>query len=88
MGQTYLDLLPTDETTVARDRKGKLSCRRAGTQSRHEQQGTTARPLDGGVLSHGRARASARGPAAAPSSSPSATMAGFTTAPYLLVGRR
>jgi hypothetical protein len=25
MGETYLDLLPTDETTVARDRKGKLS---------------------------------------------------------------
>jgi hypothetical protein len=31
-------------------------------------QGTIARPLDGDVLSHGRARTPARGPAAAPTS--------------------
>jgi hypothetical protein len=75
-------------TAIVRDRKGQLSRQRAGTKSRHEQQGTIARPLDDGVLSHGRARTPARGPAAAPSSSPPATMAGCAAALSLSVGCR
>jgi len=41
--------------------------RLAGVPLRHARaQGTTARPLDGDVLSFGRARAPVKGPAAAP----------------------
>jgi hypothetical protein len=44
-----------------------LAARDAAVRVRAD--GTTARPLDGSVLSHRRARAQARGPAAALSSS-------------------
>jgi hypothetical protein len=70
MDGTYLDLLPP---AVFGNRAGKTKRSRRSLARRRRAcvraGGTTAGPLDGGVLNRGRARAPARGPAVAPFSS-------------------